>query len=154
MALDCSVQFPLHFCTTFSIERWLQEKVKWGQKQSNRLISARFFLDCNHCFKWIICVLSFSPTVGHGQSEGDRMVVSDFHVFIRDSLQHIDLMKKEHPELPILILGHSMVSTIPYPSQQHPGHVSWSGGTHVLRKTKLQGTFISTSFTDWFASML
>ncbi|KAM4768673.1 monoglyceride lipase isoform 3-T3 [Cyanocitta cristata] len=47
--------------------------------------------------------------VGHGQSEGDRMVVSDFHVFIRDSLQHIDLMKKEHPELPVLILGHSMV---------------------------------------------
>lgn len=44
------------------------------------------------------------------------MVVSDFHVFIRDSLQHIDLMKKEHPELPVLILGHSMVSTIPYPS--------------------------------------
>ncbi|XP_039235326.1 monoglyceride lipase isoform X3 [Pipra filicauda] len=47
--------------------------------------------------------------VGHGQSEGDRMVVSDFHVFIRDSLQHIDLMKKEHPDLPVLILGHSMV---------------------------------------------
>ncbi|XP_054694473.1 monoglyceride lipase isoform X3 [Grus americana] len=50
--------------------------------------------------------------VGHGQSEGDRMVVSDFHVFIRDSLQHIDLMKKEHPELPILILGHSMGGAI------------------------------------------
>ncbi|NWY25987.1 MGLL lipase, partial [Pheucticus melanocephalus] len=65
--------------------------------------------------------------VGHGQSEGDRMVVSDFHVFIRDSLQHIDLMKKEHPKLPVLILGHSMVSTIPYPSHQHPGHVSGFG---------------------------
>ncbi|XP_066182772.1 LOW QUALITY PROTEIN: monoglyceride lipase [Sylvia atricapilla] len=50
--------------------------------------------------------------VGHGQSEGDRMVVSDFHVFIRDSLQHIDLMKKEHPELPVLILGHSMGGAI------------------------------------------
>uniref|UniRef100_A0A8C6YZN2 Monoglyceride lipase n=1 Tax=Nothoprocta perdicaria TaxID=30464 RepID=A0A8C6YZN2_NOTPE len=50
--------------------------------------------------------------VGHGQSEGDRMVVSDFHVFIRDSLQHIDLMKKEHPGLPILILGHSMGGAI------------------------------------------
>ncbi|XP_074008998.1 monoglyceride lipase isoform X1 [Numenius arquata] len=50
--------------------------------------------------------------VGHGQSEGDRMVVSDFHVFVRDSLQHIDLMKKEHPELPILILGHSMGGAI------------------------------------------
>lgn len=77
------------------------------------------------------CMLSFSPTVGHGQSEGDRMVVSDFHVFIRDSLQHIDLMKKEHPELPILILGHSMVSTIPYPSRQHPGDVPQHGGTPV-----------------------
>nr|XP_005507580.1 monoglyceride lipase [Columba livia] len=50
--------------------------------------------------------------VGHGQSEGDRMVVSDFHVFVRDSLQHIDLMKKEHPELPVLILGHSMGGAI------------------------------------------
>ncbi|TRZ21879.1 hypothetical protein HGM15179_005168 [Zosterops borbonicus] len=50
--------------------------------------------------------------VGHGQSEGDRMVVSDFHIFIRDSLQHIDLMKKEHPELPVLILGHSMGGAI------------------------------------------
>ncbi|XP_054243231.1 monoglyceride lipase isoform X3 [Indicator indicator] len=50
--------------------------------------------------------------VGHGQSEGDRMVVSDFHVFIRDSLQHIDLMKKEHPELPVFILGHSMGGAI------------------------------------------
>lgn len=58
------------------------------------------------------------------------MVVSDFHVFIRDSLQHIDLMKKEHPKLPVLILGHSMVSTIPYPSQQHPGRVSQPAGTH------------------------
>ncbi|XP_027556697.1 monoglyceride lipase isoform X2 [Neopelma chrysocephalum] len=50
--------------------------------------------------------------VGHGQSEGDRMVVSDFHIFIRDSLQHIDLMKKEHPDLPVLILGHSMGGAI------------------------------------------
>ncbi|OXB64522.1 hypothetical protein ASZ78_012785, partial [Callipepla squamata] len=58
------------------------------------------------------CTFLFSPTVGHGQSEGDRMVVSDFHVFIRDSLQHIDLMKKDHPGLPILILGHSMGGAI------------------------------------------
>lgn len=39
------------------------------------------------------------------------MVVSDFHVFVRDSLQHIDLMKKDHPGLPVFLLGHSMVST-------------------------------------------
>ncbi|XP_034631758.1 monoglyceride lipase isoform X3 [Trachemys scripta elegans] len=50
--------------------------------------------------------------VGHGQSEGDRMVVSDFHVFIRDSLQHIELMKKDHPDIPVFILGHSMGGAI------------------------------------------
>ncbi|XP_029457174.1 monoglyceride lipase isoform X2 [Rhinatrema bivittatum] len=50
--------------------------------------------------------------VGHGQSEGDRMVVSDFQVFVRDSLQHVDLIKKEHPGLPIFIFGHSMGGAI------------------------------------------
>lgn len=48
-------------------------------------------------------------TVGHGQSEGERMNVKDFQVYIRDSLQHIDLMKSRHPDLPVFILGHSMV---------------------------------------------
>ncbi|XP_069499470.1 monoglyceride lipase [Ambystoma mexicanum] len=50
--------------------------------------------------------------VGHGQSEGDRLAVSDFQVYIRDSLQHVDLMKKEHPGLPVFILGHSMGGAI------------------------------------------
>lgn len=63
--------------------------------------------------------------VGHGQSEGDRMVVSDFHVFIRDSLQHIDLMKKDHPGLPILILGHSMGGAISIlTASERPGDFS------------------------------
>ncbi|XP_048083155.1 monoglyceride lipase isoform X5 [Ursus arctos] len=47
--------------------------------------------------------------VGHGQSEGERMVVSDFHVFIRDVLQHVDTMQKDYPGLPVFLLGHSMV---------------------------------------------
>lgn len=64
---------------------------------------------------------SFSPsTVGHGQSEGDRMVVSDFHVFVRDSLQHIDLMKKDHPGVPVFLLGHSMVSTLSFLTEPWP----------------------------------
>uniref|UniRef100_A0A803SSH8 Monoglyceride lipase n=1 Tax=Anolis carolinensis TaxID=28377 RepID=A0A803SSH8_ANOCA len=50
--------------------------------------------------------------VGHGKSEGDRMIVSDFHVFVRDCLQHIDLMKKDHPGLPMFLLGHSMGGAI------------------------------------------
>ncbi|XP_053576801.1 monoglyceride lipase isoform X2 [Bombina bombina] len=50
--------------------------------------------------------------VGHGQSEGERMTVSDFQVFVRDGLQHVDLMKKEHPDLPMFICGHSMGGAI------------------------------------------
>ncbi|XP_034550818.1 monoglyceride lipase isoform X2 [Notolabrus celidotus] len=50
--------------------------------------------------------------VGHGQSEGDRMTIKDFQFFIRDCLQHIDLMKSRHPDLPVFILGHSMGGAI------------------------------------------
>ncbi|KAM4721006.1 monoglyceride lipase isoform 1-T2 [Rhinophrynus dorsalis] len=50
--------------------------------------------------------------VGHGQSEGERMTVSDFQIYVRDSLQHVDLMKKEHPDLPMFMCGHSMGGAI------------------------------------------
>ncbi|XP_045390206.1 monoglyceride lipase isoform X1 [Lemur catta] len=63
--------------------------------------------------------------VGHGQSEGGRMVVSDFHVFIRDVLQHVDLMQKEHPGLPVFLLGHSMGGAIVIlTAAERPGHFS------------------------------
>lgn len=38
------------------------------------------------------------------------MVVSDFHIFVRDVLQHVDTIQKDYPEVPIFLLGHSMVS--------------------------------------------
>ncbi|KAG8435915.1 hypothetical protein GDO86_007130 [Hymenochirus boettgeri] len=50
--------------------------------------------------------------VGHGQSEGDRMTVSDFHIYVRDSVQHVDLMRKEHAGLPLFMCGHSMGGAI------------------------------------------
>ncbi|XP_052030246.1 monoglyceride lipase isoform X2 [Apodemus sylvaticus] len=50
--------------------------------------------------------------VGHGQSEGERMVVSDFHIFVRDVLQHVDTVQKDYPEVPIFLLGHSMGGAI------------------------------------------
>ncbi|KAL3067794.1 hypothetical protein OYC64_022140 [Pagothenia borchgrevinki] len=50
--------------------------------------------------------------VGHGQSEGERMNIKDFQVYIRDSLQHVDLMKSRHPGLPVFIVGHSMGGAI------------------------------------------
>ncbi|KAM3837964.1 monoglyceride lipase, partial [Diretmus argenteus] len=52
------------------------------------------------------------PSVGHGQSQGERMSIKDFQVYVRDSLQHIDLMKTRYPDLPIFIVGHSMGGAI------------------------------------------
>ncbi|KAJ0036512.1 hypothetical protein NQD34_005189 [Periophthalmus magnuspinnatus] len=50
--------------------------------------------------------------VGHGQSEGERMNIRDFQIYIRDVLQHVDLMKSRHPGIPIFIVGHSMGGAI------------------------------------------
>lgn len=63
--------------------------------------------------------------VGHGQSEGERMVVSDFHVFIRDVLQHVDNVQKDYPGLPVFLLGHSMGGAIAIlTAAERPGHFS------------------------------
>ncbi|XP_055269402.1 monoglyceride lipase isoform X4 [Moschus berezovskii] len=63
--------------------------------------------------------------IGHGQSEGERMVVSDFHVFVRDVLQHVDAMQRDHPGLPIFLLGHSMGGAISIlTAAERPGHFS------------------------------
>ncbi|XP_066499945.1 monoglyceride lipase isoform X2 [Hoplias malabaricus] len=50
--------------------------------------------------------------VGHGQSEGERMNIKNFQTYIRDVLQHVDLIRGRYPTLPIFILGHSMGGAI------------------------------------------
>ncbi|KAM7125863.1 monoglyceride lipase isoform 7-T8 [Molossus nigricans] len=63
--------------------------------------------------------------VGHGQSEGERMVVSDFHIFVRDVLQHVDVVQKDYPGLPVFLLGHSMGGAIAIlTAAERPGHFS------------------------------
>ncbi|XP_015362228.2 monoglyceride lipase, partial [Marmota marmota marmota] len=71
-------------------------------------------------------LFSLAPSaVGHGQSEGERMVVSDFHVFVRDVLQHVDVMQKDYPSLPVFLLGHSMGGAIVIlTAAERPGHFS------------------------------
>ncbi|XP_067854496.1 monoglyceride lipase-like isoform X2 [Heptranchias perlo] len=46
--------------------------------------------------------------VGHGQSEGEGMMVSHFGIYVRDTLQHIDMMKRSHPHLRIYLFSTSM----------------------------------------------
>ena len=53
----------------------------------------------------------YAPSiVGHGNSQGDRVYVNSFNTYIQDTVRHIEDMNKQHPEVPSMLLGHSMVS--------------------------------------------
>ncbi|XP_058534874.1 monoglyceride lipase isoform X2 [Ochotona princeps] len=85
--------------------------------------------------------------VGHGQSEGERMVVSDFHVFVRDVLQHVDLLQKEHPGLPVFLLGHSMGGAIAIlTAAERPGHFA---GMVLISPLVLASPESATTFKDY-----
>ena len=55
----------------------------------------------------MVCVMAFA--VGHGQSEGDRVHVEDFHEYVQDTFEHFDSVAQQFPTLPRYIIGHSMV---------------------------------------------
>ena len=46
--------------------------------------------------------------VGHGRSEGERVYVETFDTYVQDVIQHVERMKQEHPDVPCLLMGHSM----------------------------------------------
>ncbi|ESN91723.1 hypothetical protein HELRODRAFT_96384 [Helobdella robusta] len=46
--------------------------------------------------------------VGHGKSEGDRVHVTNFSIYVDDVINHIEMVKKEHPGIPCFMFGHSM----------------------------------------------
>ncbi|ABQ43485.1 monoglyceride lipase [Tanapox virus] len=50
--------------------------------------------------------------VGHGKSQGKRLSVTSFNVYIQDVIQHVNIFKKSYPNVPMYILGHSMGSAI------------------------------------------
>ena len=47
--------------------------------------------------------------VGHGKSDGDRIHINDFDIYVRDLVQHVELLKAKHSGLPVFIIGESMV---------------------------------------------
>src|SRR4051812_17666264 len=46
--------------------------------------------------------------LGHGQSEGERVRVTDFERMVDDLHQVVELARREHPGLPVVLVGHSM----------------------------------------------
>lgn len=45
---------------------------------------------------------------GHGRSEGERALVGSPEPLLEDFAQVYDIAREEHPDLPILLIGHSM----------------------------------------------
>lgn len=45
---------------------------------------------------------------GHGKSEGKRVFVKSYDEFMRDLVQFRTHIEHEHPDLPLILLGHSM----------------------------------------------
>ncbi|XP_054751224.2 monoglyceride lipase-like isoform X1 [Lytechinus pictus] len=58
------------------------------------------------------CAVYAHDNVGHGRSDGVRVDVEDFQQYIRDCLQHTDIMTEKYPNLPVIVFGHSMGGTI------------------------------------------
>ena len=45
---------------------------------------------------------------GHGESEGERALVEDFDVYLDDLEQVVRRARAEHPDVPLVLLGHSL----------------------------------------------
>lgn len=48
--------------------------------------------------------------VGHGKSEGDRVHIDTFKVYIDDVIHHIEDVIAAYPDVPCFLMGHSNVS--------------------------------------------
>lgn len=46
--------------------------------------------------------------VGHGRSEGERVHVEAFQTYVDDVIHHMEVMRSKHPDIPCLLMGHSM----------------------------------------------
>lgn len=59
--------------------------------------------------------------IGHGRSEGERVLVTDFEDVVADLHTLATTARGEHPDLPIVLLGHSMGGLIAARYAQHHG---------------------------------
>lgn len=90
--------------------------------------------------------------VGHGRSDGERLVVYDFQVYVRDVLHHVDTMQKDYPGLPVFLLGHSMGGAISIlAAAERPSHFA---GMALISPLVLPSPESATTFKIFAAKLL
>jgi alpha-beta hydrolase superfamily lysophospholipase len=72
---------------------------------------------------------------GHGRSDGAQSYIEDFNTYLEDADTVYELVKRENPELPIFMLGHSMGGFI-------------AAGYGVKYPDKLAGQILSAAATN------
>jgi alpha-beta hydrolase superfamily lysophospholipase len=62
---------------------------------------------------------------GHGKSDGERVLVEDFEDLVGDVRRAAELARGAHPELPVVMIGHSMGGLIAARyAQRYPGELT------------------------------
>ncbi len=74
--------------------------------------------------------------IGHGESDGDRALVTDFEHLIDDLHTVAEIARDEHPGLPVVLVGHSMGGLIATRYAQRYGD-------------ELRGLVLSGPALDW-----
>ena len=66
--------------------------------------------------------------VGHGHSDGERALITDFGDVLADLRTLVDIARAEHPGLPLVMVGHSMGGLLTSRfAQEHPDTVAGIG---------------------------
>ncbi len=90
--------------------------------------------------------------IGHGRSDGERALITDFEHVVDDLRTLVDIASDEHPSDPLVIIGHSMGGLLAARlAQRHPDLVSglvllgavigdWHWAREVLAEPELPPT--------------
>ena len=63
--------------------------------------------------------------VGHGRSDGERALITDFEHVVSDQRRLVDIARSEHPQRPLVMIGHSMGGLLTARfAQCHPSDVA------------------------------
>ncbi len=95
--------------------------------------------------------------VGHGRSDGERVLIEDFEPVVADVHRLVERVRTEHPGLPVVLVGHSMGGLIgARHAQLHPADLacvvlsgpvlgSWAPVTELLALEEIPPTPIDPS---------